>query len=72
MLKASSSTLNIAARIGLNETMYLFTDSKVALREAICRSSERFSPWELQVIQVKDKVVMKQAQRVSRRKHPDD
>ena len=27
--------------------MYLFTDSKVALREAVCRPSERLSPWEL-------------------------
>jgi hypothetical protein len=27
--------------------MYLFTDSKAALREAVCRPSERLSPWEL-------------------------
>ena len=27
--------------------MHLFTDSKVALREAVCRPSERLSPWEL-------------------------
>ena len=27
--------------------MYLFTDSKVALREAVTRKSARISPWEL-------------------------
>jgi len=29
------------------QAMHLFTDSKVALREAVCRPSERLSPYEL-------------------------
>ena len=29
------------------ESMHLFTDSKVALREAVTRKSTRLSPWEL-------------------------
>ena len=29
------------------KSMHLFTDSKVALREAVTRKSARLSPWEL-------------------------
>jgi hypothetical protein len=29
------------------KTMHLFTDSKIALREAVTRKSARISPWEL-------------------------
>jgi hypothetical protein len=29
------------------KAMHLFTDSKVALREAVARKSARLSPWEL-------------------------
>ena len=50
--------------------MYLFTDSKVALREAVCRPSERLSPWELLEVNARGKVLVKQAQRSPKRHQP--
>ena len=44
--------------------MYLFTDSKVALREAVCRPSERLSPWVLLEGNRRERALVKQ-----RRKH---
>jgi hypothetical protein len=50
--------------------MYLFTDSKVALREAVCRPSERLSPWEQLEGQVKDKALAKQINGFPKRRPP--
>jgi hypothetical protein len=50
--------------------MYLFTDSKVASREAVCRPSERLSPWELLEGSARDKALVKQVQRSPERRQP--
>ena len=42
---------------------HLFTDSKVALREAVCRPSERLSPSELEESQ---RDVMREVKRMQR------
>jgi hypothetical protein len=47
--------------------MYLFTDSKVALREAVCRPSERLSPWELLESNRRDRALVKQARQEKKR-----
>jgi len=47
--------------------MYLFTDSKVALREAVCRPSERLSPWELLDGNRRERALVKQAQQAQKR-----
>src|SRR6516165_6175339 len=47
--------------------MYLFTDSKVALREAVCRPSERLSPWELLDGNRRERALVKQAQQPQKR-----
>jgi len=41
--------------------MYLFTDSKVALREAVCWPSERLSSWQLLKGNARDKDLAKHA-----------
>jgi hypothetical protein len=48
--------------------MYLFTDSKVALREAVCRPSERLSPWELLESNRRERALVKQAQQTQKRR----
>ena len=50
--------------------MYLFTDSKVALREAVCRPSERLSPWELLEGNRRERALVKQAQQAQTRRQP--
>jgi hypothetical protein len=50
--------------------MFLFTDSKVALREAVCRPSERLSPWELLEDNRRDRALVKQAQLPQKRRPP--
>jgi hypothetical protein len=50
--------------------MYLFTDSKVALREAVCRPSERLSPWELLEGNRREGALVKQAQQPPKRRPP--
>ena len=47
--------------------MYLFTDSKVALREAVCRPSERLSPWEFLEGNRRERALVKQAQQEQNR-----
>jgi hypothetical protein len=43
--------------------MYLFTDSKVALREAVCRPSKRLSVWEIADGFEKEKALQAEFQR---------
>jgi hypothetical protein len=43
--------------------MYLVTDYKVALREAVCRPSERLSSWELLEGNRRERALVKQAQK---------
>jgi ATP-dependent exoDNAse (exonuclease V) alpha subunit len=50
--------------------MHLFTDSKVALREAVCRPSERLSPWELLEGNRRERALVKQAQQAQKRRQP--
>ena len=50
--------------------MHLFTDSKVALREAVIKRSSRLSPWELiteSIEQQKAKDLFAQIQQASRK-----
>jgi hypothetical protein len=47
--------------------MYLFTDTKVALREAVCRPSERLSPWELLEGNRRERALVKQTQQAQKR-----
>jgi hypothetical protein len=47
--------------------MYLFTDSKVALREAVCRPSERLSPLELLEGNRRESALVKQTQQPRKR-----
>lgn len=50
--------------------MYLFADSKIALREAACRPSERLSPWELLKGNAREKALVKHAQQSPKRQQP--
>jgi hypothetical protein len=50
--------------------MYLFTDSKAALREAVCRPSERLSPWELLEGNRREKALVKEALQSPKRRLP--
>jgi conjugative relaxase-like TrwC/TraI family protein len=53
--------------------MHLFTDSKVALREAVTKPSSRLSPWELiteSIEQQKAKDLLAQIQQASRKAQP--
>jgi len=51
-------------------TMYPFTDSKVALREAVCRPSERLSSWELLEDNSRERALIKQARQPQKRRPP--
>jgi hypothetical protein len=42
--------------------MYLYTDSKVALREAVCRPSARLSPWNLLEGSAREKALVRETQ----------